>query len=124
MIEYTVRDVRCARSLRSFQVTFHPSPENDTDASSLLGRLRSVAGSLAGAELTSARAEPDELAEPRGEPSLYERLGRRALRELGAALPPDALVLLAVPHLEFNQDFLNRVSSRTEPTECSSAAVQ
>lgn len=69
------------------------------------------AGGAGGARLVEAAgATGAEARGARGEARQYEALGRAAVRALHAALPPDALVLLLPPTLEYNHDFLNRVT--------------
>lgn len=101
-----------------YVVAFHTPEGNSstTTASALLAPLQEGIGALvtqhhATAELVEAREVLDGAGAD--EAALYARAGHCAVRELGARLPADALVLIVVPHLEFNQDFLNRVRMNT-----------
>ncbi|XP_059061296.1 LOW QUALITY PROTEIN: chondroitin sulfate synthase 2 [Achroia grisella] len=100
-----------------------PETRAEENAASLRAELAAMSARqpAAALELATARAAgPAGPAEPPGSPGPPGRDAERAARAATAALaaagprlPRRALLLLAAPHMDFNEDFLNRVRMNT-----------
>lgn len=82
--------------------------DNVTSAESIHESVNSLTAKHKNAQIELLESSMDDYPDA-DEVELLERGGRVAITTAATKLARDALVLMVVPHMDFNQDFLNRV---------------
>ncbi|KPJ20759.1 Chondroitin sulfate synthase 2 [Papilio xuthus] len=111
-------DTVCLQRDRNTALMLVLATRNDSAAfEPVRAAVEALAGAHRGAQLDvleAPLAAPADAADASEDPhELLARAQLAALREALPRLPLDTLVLLGVPHMEFNEEFLNRVRMNT-----------
>lgn len=93
-------------------VLIRQQSDNTTSADPIRDTLATLMGKHKNAQIEVLESTMDDYPDA-DEVELQERGGRVAIITAATKLTRDALVLMVVPHMDYNQDFLNRVRMNT-----------
>ncbi|KAJ0171574.1 hypothetical protein K1T71_013124 [Dendrolimus kikuchii] len=93
-------------------VIIRQQSDNVTSSNSIHESLGAIATKHKNTQIETLESSMDDFPDA-DEVELFERAGRVAITTAATKLARDALVLIVVPHMDYNQDFLNRVRMNT-----------